>query len=134
MTRWKSPAVNQPVTDDAEVSAASFGPSLHLHRRVVIEHIRPDIDAGRFPIKRTVGEQVTIRADIFADGHDVLAAALRHRTLAALHQAPAGLGSRDVGFVEPDQIPNPQSQIPELSEAQSEWRETPMQLDAPGTD
>src|SRR5205814_5662655 len=39
----------------------------------------PEIDAGRFPAKRATGETVTVEADIFADGHDVLAAVLRYR-------------------------------------------------------
>ncbi len=51
----------------------------NLTKRVVIENLRPEIDHGRFPIKRTVGERVDVRADIFADGHDVLAAVLRYR-------------------------------------------------------
>ena len=37
------------------------------------------MDGGRFPIKRTVGEEVVVGADIFADGHDTLAAALLYR-------------------------------------------------------
>jgi starch synthase (maltosyl-transferring) len=41
-------------------------------RRVIIEGVSPEIDAGRFPIKRTVGEQVTVEADVFTDGHDAL--------------------------------------------------------------
>ena len=41
-------------------------------RRVVIEAVNPQIDRGRFPVKRTVGEKVVVQADIFADGHDVL--------------------------------------------------------------
>jgi starch synthase (maltosyl-transferring) len=49
-------------------------------RRPAIEGVAPEIDAGRFPIKRTVGENVVVQADIFADGHDVLSAALRYRT------------------------------------------------------
>jgi starch synthase (maltosyl-transferring) len=47
--------------------------------RVIIEHIRPLIDGGRFPIKRTVGETITVAADIFADGHEVVVAVLRDR-------------------------------------------------------
>ena len=46
-------------------------------QRVIIERVEPEIDGGRFPIKRTVGESVSVEADIFADGHDVLAAVLR---------------------------------------------------------
>ena len=48
-------------------------------RRVIIERIQPVIDAGRFPIKRTIGEPVVVEADIFTDGHDLLRAVLRHR-------------------------------------------------------
>lgn len=47
--------------------------------RVVIENVAPEIDAGRFPIKRVVGERVSVEADIFADGHDSLAAVLKFR-------------------------------------------------------
>jgi starch synthase (maltosyl-transferring) len=47
--------------------------------RLVIENVRPEIDGGRFPIKRTIGEEVAVTADIHADGHDVLAAVLLHR-------------------------------------------------------
>src|SRR5579884_1267347 len=47
--------------------------------RVVIEHVSPEIDGGRFPIKRTVGDTVVVEADIFADGHDVLSGLLLYR-------------------------------------------------------
>ncbi|MCI0483048.1 MAG: alpha-1,4-glucan--maltose-1-phosphate maltosyltransferase [candidate division NC10 bacterium] len=47
--------------------------------RVIIEGVKPEIDGGRFPIKRTVGERVIVEADIFAEGHDVLAGVLRYR-------------------------------------------------------
>ncbi len=51
-------------------------------RRVAIEGVSPEIDCGRFPAKRTVGETFTVEADIFADGHDQLACYLRYRTVA----------------------------------------------------
>jgi starch synthase (maltosyl-transferring) len=47
--------------------------------RVVIEGVDPEIDAGRFPIKRTPGESVRVEADIFADGHDEIAAVVLYR-------------------------------------------------------
>jgi starch synthase (maltosyl-transferring) len=47
--------------------------------RVVIESVKPEIDYGRFPIKRIIGDTVVVEADIFADGHDVLAAVLLYR-------------------------------------------------------
>jgi starch synthase (maltosyl-transferring) len=46
---------------------------------VVIEGVTPEIDAGRFPIKRTVGERVVVEADVFADGHEALACILLYR-------------------------------------------------------
>ncbi|HUG55742.1 MAG TPA: alpha-1,4-glucan--maltose-1-phosphate maltosyltransferase [Candidatus Limnocylindrales bacterium] len=48
-------------------------------RRVVIEAVQPEIDAGRFPVKRTVGEAVVVEADAFADGHDVVSCVLLWR-------------------------------------------------------
>jgi len=48
-------------------------------RRVIVEGIQPAIDAGRFPIKRTIGEQVVVEADIFTDGYDLLSAVLCYR-------------------------------------------------------
>ena len=42
-------------------------------RRVVIERVSPEIDGGRFAIKRVVGERVAVEADVFADGHDQVA-------------------------------------------------------------
>jgi len=47
--------------------------------RVIIEGVQPEIDGGRFPIKRVIGEEVTVEADIFADGHESLSACLLHR-------------------------------------------------------
>ncbi len=47
--------------------------------RVIIQALKPEIDGGRFPIKRTVGENVIVEADIFSDGHEVISALLLYR-------------------------------------------------------
>src|SRR5215472_1914079 len=47
--------------------------------RVVIENVSPEIDGGRFPVKRTLGELVVVEADVFADGHDELGCVIRWR-------------------------------------------------------
>jgi starch synthase (maltosyl-transferring) len=52
---------------------------LRSHGRVIIERVWPEIDGGRFPIKRTSGERVTVSADMFADGHDLLAGVVKYR-------------------------------------------------------
>src|ERR1700730_3277549 len=52
-------------------------------RRVVVEGVQPEIDCGRFAIKRITGDTVTVEADVFADGHDVVTGILgwrRHGT------------------------------------------------------
>ena len=46
--------------------------------RVVVENVQPAVDQGRFPIKRTRGEPVAVTADVFADGHDMLAGVLKY--------------------------------------------------------
>ncbi len=48
---------------------------------VVIENLQPLIDGGRSPVKRVVGEDLVVEADIFKDGHDVVAAVLKWRVL-----------------------------------------------------
>jgi starch synthase (maltosyl-transferring) len=50
-----------------------------LKRTVVIEAIAPAVDAGRYPVKREVGDVVEVSADIFKDGHEVLVAFLKYR-------------------------------------------------------
>ncbi|MFZ3046773.1 MAG: maltotransferase domain-containing protein, partial [Desulfatirhabdiaceae bacterium] len=48
-------------------------------QRVIIDRIQPQIDGGRFPIKRTPGEKVKVRADILTDGHDAISGLLLFR-------------------------------------------------------
>jgi starch synthase (maltosyl-transferring) len=52
-------------------------------KRVVIEGVEPEIDAGRFAIKRVVGDRVRVEADVFADGHDHVAAWVLYRLAGA---------------------------------------------------
>ncbi len=40
--------------------------------RAVVESVRPEVDGGRYPIKRVLGEQVLVECDAFADGHDAV--------------------------------------------------------------
>jgi starch synthase (maltosyl-transferring) len=54
-------------------------------RRVIIETVRPEIDCGRFPIKRARGEKVIVEADAFTDGHDLLGCVLSYRKGIAGH-------------------------------------------------
>ena len=47
--------------------------------RIQIQNVDPQVDCGRYPVKRTLGDQVEITADIFKDGHDQLRAVVRCR-------------------------------------------------------
>ena len=72
------------------------GPETNGRQRVAIEGVSPEIDAGRFPIKRTSGDRVVVEADIFADGHDQLTCWLLYRREeeASWHELPmAPLGN-----------------------------------------
>ena len=42
--------------------------------RIAIEDVTPSVDGGRFPVKTIVGRSITVEADVFADGHEVLRA------------------------------------------------------------
>jgi starch synthase (maltosyl-transferring) len=48
---------------------------------VIIENLQPLLDGGHYPIKRIIGEDLGVEADIFKDGHDVVAAVLKWRVL-----------------------------------------------------
>lgn len=49
--------------------------------RVVIEPVSPVVECGRFAAKAALGEPVTVRADVFAEGHDAINVGLRWRTV-----------------------------------------------------
>jgi starch synthase (maltosyl-transferring) len=54
--------------------------SVHeLRRRAIISGVKPEVDCGRFAIKRAVGESVAVEADVFADGHDAVSCLLLYR-------------------------------------------------------
>ncbi len=73
--------------------AAADSLPAQLPSRVVVENVQPEIDEGRFPIKRTVGEEVVVTADVFTDGHDVLAAVLRYRHVASPDWIEVAMGA-----------------------------------------
>lgn len=45
----------------------------------VIANISPCLEGGKYPVKRTVGDDLVVEADVFKDGHDILSAALAWR-------------------------------------------------------
>jgi starch synthase (maltosyl-transferring) len=47
--------------------------------RIVIHQVRPQLDGGLYPIKRVVGQKVSLQADVFSDGHDVIASSVLYK-------------------------------------------------------
>lgn len=74
-----------PATISGE-SATTSSPAISLslvsgkgRNRVVIENAYPQVDNGRHPIRRIVGDCISVTASIFADGHDQLCGRLLYR-------------------------------------------------------
>ena len=81
----------------ATQSLTSPGTATDPSGRIAIENIEPSVDLGRFPVKRVVGDRVAVTADIFADGHDRLEAAILYRAIdeAEWHEVPLSSDSND---------------------------------------
>src|SRR2546425_636128 len=54
-------------------------PSQHPPPRIQIQNVWPQLDCGRFAVKRTVGDRVEVWANVFRDGHEVLGVAIRYK-------------------------------------------------------
>ena len=76
--------------------------------RIQIERVWPQLDCGRYPVKKTLGEPVDVWADIFRDGHEVLRAAVRFRRTGARRWREAPMqqveSDRWTGVFEPDAL------------------------------
>jgi len=88
----------EPTTATKGLERAATSDTLPaLPLRVAIEDVKPQVDGGRFPIKRTVGEEVVVEADLIADGHDRLGGLLLYRREGEPNwrSAPMGLVDND---------------------------------------
>jgi len=47
--------------------------------RIIIENVQPQLDGGAFAIKRITGQKVTVTADVFSDGHDIIECAVKFK-------------------------------------------------------
>jgi starch synthase (maltosyl-transferring) len=67
----------------ARVPVTETPPRVHpdwsANARILIEEVQPELDGGRYPVKRVVGDTLDVQADILRDGHDVLRAAVLYR-------------------------------------------------------
>jgi starch synthase (maltosyl-transferring) len=64
--------------------------------RIVIEDVWPEIDGGRYPVKRILGDEIVVWADLFRDGHDKIAAVVKYAFEdAAWREAPFAFFDND---------------------------------------
>jgi starch synthase (maltosyl-transferring) len=65
--------------------------------RIQIQRVTPQIDCGRYPVKRTEGDRVDVTALVFRDGHETLGAAIRYKPAGATrwHEAPLAAVGND---------------------------------------
>jgi starch synthase (maltosyl-transferring) len=68
----RATAGTRPPSRPPELAAGEIG----TRRTIVIERVAPQVDDGRYAVKRVVGDTLVVTADIFADGHDLLDAVL----------------------------------------------------------
>ena len=81
------PATSRPPVSPRDAADEPGPEAVGTRRGIVIERIAPELDGGRHAVKRVVGDDLLVTADIFADGHDLLGAALMLRV-------ESGSGSR----------------------------------------
>jgi starch synthase (maltosyl-transferring) len=75
----RAPLETDGKTATEHATSTSVAPLVDGRRRIVIESVSPEVDGGRFPVKRVVGEAVRVAADVFCDGHDIVTAVVLHR-------------------------------------------------------
>ncbi len=71
---------------DASVAPASSRATADIEEALAegpigIERVQPTVDEGEQPLKRVLGETVDVSADLIAEGHGTLGAAVRYRAL-----------------------------------------------------
>jgi starch synthase (maltosyl-transferring) len=76
---------------EGEGLATRLHPLWRPDQRIRIEEVYPEFDGGRFPVKRILGDEFEVQADLFRDGHDKLSAVVRY--------APEGRGWRETPLV-----------------------------------
>jgi starch synthase (maltosyl-transferring) len=67
-----------PTRSKAQVVPTAFSAD-DGRKRAVIENVTPQVDCGRFPVKRVINDRVSVEADVFTDGHDAVRCAVRYR-------------------------------------------------------
>jgi starch synthase (maltosyl-transferring) len=72
-------------------------PPFDTYSAITIGNVSPEIDGGRWPIKRVVGDTVLVAATVFKEGHDLIVVRVAYRAAAdaAWQTAPMALTEND---------------------------------------
>jgi starch synthase (maltosyl-transferring) len=92
-------------------------------RRCVIEGVWPEVDCGRYPAKRILGDDVVVEADVFGDGHEDVAAVLQYR------KAPNAPATPGAPSPTPPAAPSREGRDeagPSPESPGAQWQEVPM--------
>jgi len=94
--------------------------------RITIDDVRPTTPSGECPAKAVVGEEVAVAADIFRDGHDLLAAQVRWRRVGKAKWRTAPLrpqvNDRWTGILAPTEIGQHEFVIEAWRDRFATWR------------
>jgi starch synthase (maltosyl-transferring) len=95
-------------------------------RRAFIEQVRPAVDCGRAPVKRTLGETIDVQADVLVEGHEQIACALLHArhgstSWTTVPMTPLGDDSWAASFV-PDALGRHRYTVAAWIDAFATWR------------
>jgi len=94
--------------------------------RIQVEDVYPELDAGRYPVKRIVGDTVEVWVDLFRDGHDKIAASLLYAPEGeALQEAPFAFFDNDrwIARFRPDRIGRWRYTIEAWTDRFESWRD-----------
>jgi len=83
--------------------------------RATIDAVLPNVDDGRYPLKRIVGERVAIEAHCYADGHDRLRAMLLWQIVADRQVADRQVADRQVAD---RRVADPEADVGEVYEVE----------------
>src|SRR3954470_4333317 len=68
--------------------------------RIVVRGVSPVVEGGAFPLKRVVGEPISVAATVFADGHDRLFVVVAHKASGAASWTSVPMTSTNPGLDE----------------------------------
>jgi starch synthase (maltosyl-transferring) len=99
-SRGSAPLANGRASDTALPAVDRVAPSLppfETYPAIAIENVQPELDGGRWPVKRVVGDALDVSADIFKEGHDLLQARVIYHPIdqSAWNEAPMRLTEND---------------------------------------